>query len=143
MMDKVTDYKFWVQENLDQYIYLEGMEECFIMEPLRTEWQGKFRNILSDGAQSKDQLHKGGGHTDASKRRVNMKSSIGRREISQLYKQEDRKSVENYGRADDIVSSMKDSLREDQCQKRPRCICKEGMFNSHINGEIHPSTDKS
>ena len=33
---------------------------------------------------------------NASKRWVNIKSSVGRRMISKLYKQEDRKSVENY-----------------------------------------------
>ena len=78
----------------------------------RTESQCKSRNILLDGAQSKDQLHRGG----VALMPVNIKSWIGRQKISLLYKQEDRKNVENYGRAYDIITRMEDCPREDQCQ---------------------------
>ena len=82
----------------------------------RTESQCIYRKILLDEAQPKYQLNEGGGCTYASKRQVNIKSSIGREKISQLYKQEDRKSVENFVREDDIVASMEDSQREDKRQ---------------------------
>ena len=63
-------------------IYLEDMVYPRTVSNQRTESQCKSRNILLDGAQPKDQLHGGEGRTFASKRRVNIKSSIGRRKIS-------------------------------------------------------------
>ena len=116
----------------------------------RTESQCKSRNILLDGVQPEDHLHGRSSRSNASKRWVNVKSLVGRRRISQLYKREDRKSVENYWGADDIIPSMEDSPREDQHQyikeedrRGLGCACKVGLFYSRGNGEIHPSTDES
>ena len=112
----------------------------------RTESQCKSRNILLDGAQPEDQLHRRRSHVKDGTR---SQSLVGRRRISQNYKQEDRKSVENYLGANDIITHLEDSARKEHHQyirredrRGCRGVCKGGLLDSPGNGEIHPSTDE-
>ena len=66
-------------------IYLEGMEECYILEPLvirGPESQCKPWNIFLDGAQIKVDLHGGVSRTNAHKRWVSREIPVGRRRMS-------------------------------------------------------------
>ena len=47
-------------------IYLEGMEECYVLEPLVI--RGLSHSVNLAGVQPEDDLHRGGGRTDACKR---------------------------------------------------------------------------
>ena len=60
-------------------IYLKGMEEHYIIEPLVI--QGLSHSVTSDifleGVQPEVDLHGGGSHTKASKRQVSLRSLVG------------------------------------------------------------------
>ena len=78
----------------------------------RAEQQCEPGDSLLAGVQPEDDLHKGGGCTDACQMWVGLESQVGGRSMSLLSQQEVGNSVKSYRGSDDINAGVKDSLRE-------------------------------